>query len=54
MAAHRVPYTATASVGYPEDFIKKLKKAKCISSLRDRRRYKIYTNRKSERKKTNY
>ena len=28
MAAHRVPYTATASVGYPEDFIKKLKKAK--------------------------
>ncbi|MEA3475322.1 MAG: 3-methyl-2-oxobutanoate dehydrogenase subunit beta [Candidatus Cloacimonadota bacterium] len=28
MVAHRVPYTATASVGYPEDFIKKLKKAK--------------------------
>ena len=28
MAAHRVPYTTTASVGYPEDFIKKLTKAK--------------------------
>ncbi|MBN2016805.1 MAG: 3-methyl-2-oxobutanoate dehydrogenase subunit beta [Candidatus Cloacimonetes bacterium] len=28
MAAHRVPYIATASVGYPEDFCKKLEKAK--------------------------
>lgn len=28
MAAHRIPYTATASVGYPEDFCKKLEKAK--------------------------
>ena len=28
MAAHRVPYVATASVGYPEDFCKKLEKAK--------------------------
>jgi pyruvate/2-oxoacid:ferredoxin oxidoreductase beta subunit len=27
MAAHRIPYTATASVGYPEDFIKKVQKA---------------------------
>jgi pyruvate/2-oxoacid:ferredoxin oxidoreductase beta subunit len=27
MAAHRLPYTATASVGYPEDFIKKVQKA---------------------------
>jgi len=28
MAAHRIPYTATASVGYPEDLIKKVEKAK--------------------------
>ena len=28
MAAHRIPYAATASVGYPEDLIKKVKKAK--------------------------
>jgi 2-oxoisovalerate ferredoxin oxidoreductase beta subunit len=28
MAAHKIPYTATASVGYPEDFIAKVKKAK--------------------------
>lgn len=28
MAAHRIPYTATASVGYPEDFVAKVKKAK--------------------------
>ncbi len=28
IAAHRVPYTTTASIGYPEDFIKKLTKAK--------------------------
>jgi pyruvate/2-oxoacid:ferredoxin oxidoreductase beta subunit len=27
MAAHRIPYTATASIGYPEDFIKKVQKA---------------------------
>jgi len=28
MAAHRIPYAATASVAYPEDFIRKVKKAK--------------------------
>ena len=30
MVAHRIPYTATACVSYPEDFIKKLQKAKDI------------------------
>lgn len=28
MAAHDIPYVATVSVGYPEDFIKKVEKAK--------------------------
>jgi pyruvate ferredoxin oxidoreductase beta subunit/2-oxoisovalerate ferredoxin oxidoreductase beta subunit len=28
MAAHRIPYAATASIGYPEDLARKLKKAK--------------------------
>jgi len=28
MVAHRIPYTATASVGYPEDLRKKLERAK--------------------------
>ena len=28
MAAHRVPYAATASIAYPEDLIKKVNKAK--------------------------
>ncbi|HIH62154.1 MAG TPA: pyruvate synthase subunit beta [Methanobacteriales archaeon] len=28
MAAHGVPYVATASISYPEDFMKKVKKAK--------------------------
>jgi pyruvate ferredoxin oxidoreductase beta subunit len=28
MAAHRIPYVATASIGFPDDFIKKVKKAK--------------------------
>jgi len=28
MAAHRIPYIATASIAYPEDMIKKLEKAK--------------------------
>ncbi len=28
MAAHRVPYVATASIAYPDDFIRKIKKAK--------------------------
>ncbi|MDI9624249.1 MAG: pyruvate synthase subunit PorB [Methanothermobacter sp.] len=30
MAAHGVPYVATASISYPEDFMKKVKKAKEI------------------------
>jgi pyruvate/2-oxoacid:ferredoxin oxidoreductase beta subunit len=30
MAAHRIPYVATASVAYPEDFIRKFQKAKSI------------------------
>jgi len=30
MAAHGVPYVATASISYPEDFIKKVQKAKDI------------------------
>jgi len=28
MAAHRVPYVATASIAYPEDFIRKIKRAR--------------------------
>jgi pyruvate/2-oxoacid:ferredoxin oxidoreductase beta subunit len=34
MAAHRIPYIATASVAYPEDMIKKYKKAKEIKGTR--------------------
>jgi len=30
MAAHRIPYIATASVGYPKDLIRKMEKAKKI------------------------
>jgi len=30
MAAHQIPYIATASIAYPEDFISKMKKAKGI------------------------
>ena len=30
MAAHRIPYTATATVAYPEDLIRKMQKAKGI------------------------
>ena len=30
MVAHKIPYTASISVGYPEDMIKKLRKAKEI------------------------
>ncbi len=30
MAAHRIPYTATASVAYPEDLVHKLQKAAAI------------------------
>ena len=28
MVAHRIPYVATASIAYPEDFIRKIRKAK--------------------------
>ncbi|MGQ9471239.1 MAG: 3-methyl-2-oxobutanoate dehydrogenase subunit beta [Candidatus Aminicenantales bacterium] len=34
MAAHRIPYIATASVAYPEDLYKKMKKAKEIRGTR--------------------
>jgi len=34
MAAHRIPYIATASIAYPEDMIKKFKKAKDIKGMR--------------------
>jgi pyruvate/2-oxoacid:ferredoxin oxidoreductase beta subunit len=30
MAAHKIPYTATANIAYPEDFIVKLQKARSI------------------------
>jgi pyruvate/2-oxoacid:ferredoxin oxidoreductase beta subunit len=30
MAAHRIPYTATATVAYPEDLMRKVSKAKSI------------------------
>jgi pyruvate/2-oxoacid:ferredoxin oxidoreductase beta subunit len=30
MAAHKIPYIATASIGYPPDLIKKMKRAKAI------------------------
>ena len=32
MAGHRIPYTATASIAYPEDLTRKLKKAASIRS----------------------
>lgn len=34
MAAHTIPYLATASIGYPEDLFKKAKKAKDIKGTR--------------------
>jgi len=34
MAAHRVPYAATASIAYPEDFMSKIKKAGEIRGLK--------------------
>jgi pyruvate/2-oxoacid:ferredoxin oxidoreductase beta subunit len=34
LAAHRVPYAATASVGFPEDLMKKVQKAKEIRGTR--------------------
>lgn len=34
MAAHRIPYLATASLAFPEDLIQKVKKAKRIKGTR--------------------
>jgi len=34
MAAHYIPYIATASVGYPEDLVRKVKKAKEIKGTK--------------------
>jgi len=34
MAAHRIPYVATATIGYPEDLIRKVLKAKSIRGTR--------------------
>lgn len=34
MAAHRIPYAATASPAYPEDFLMKMRKARDIKGLR--------------------
>jgi pyruvate/2-oxoacid:ferredoxin oxidoreductase beta subunit len=34
MAAHRIPYIATASIAYPEDMIEKIKKAKDIKGMK--------------------
>jgi len=34
MAAHRIPYAATALPAYPEDFLNKMRKAKSIRGLR--------------------
>lgn len=34
MAAHRIPYAATASVAYPQDLIRKMEKAKGIKGTR--------------------
>ncbi|CAN2040550.1 Ketoisovalerate oxidoreductase subunit VorB [Candidatus Magnetomoraceae bacterium gMMP-15] len=34
LAAHRIPYAATASIAYPEDLIRKFKKAKEIKGSR--------------------
>jgi len=34
MAAHRIPYIATASVAYPEDFIRKFTRAKALKGMR--------------------
>jgi 2-oxoisovalerate ferredoxin oxidoreductase beta subunit len=34
MQAHRIPYAATVSVAHPEDFIKKVRKAKSVKGLK--------------------
>jgi pyruvate/2-oxoacid:ferredoxin oxidoreductase beta subunit len=34
MAAHRVPYVATASIGYPDDLVRKVTKARDMTGMR--------------------
>jgi pyruvate/2-oxoacid:ferredoxin oxidoreductase beta subunit len=34
MAAHRIPYAATACIGFPEDLMAKVKRAKAVSGTR--------------------
>ena len=34
LAAHRIPYAATASIAYPDDLYEKTKKAKSLSGLK--------------------
>jgi pyruvate ferredoxin oxidoreductase beta subunit/2-oxoisovalerate ferredoxin oxidoreductase beta subunit len=34
MAAHRIPYAATASIAYPDDLVKKVAKAKDLTGLK--------------------
>jgi pyruvate/2-oxoacid:ferredoxin oxidoreductase beta subunit len=34
LAAHRIPYAATASIAYPDDFFRKMQKAKAIEGTR--------------------
>lgn len=34
MAAHRIPYNATLSIAYPDDFVRKIKKAENIQGTR--------------------
>ncbi len=34
MVAHHIPYAATANIAYPEDFIKKLEKAKTFQGTK--------------------
>ncbi|HHX75164.1 MAG TPA: pyruvate synthase subunit beta [Firmicutes bacterium] len=34
LAAHRIPYAATATIAFPEDFQAKVEKAKCTSGFR--------------------
>ncbi|EFK05987.1 thiamine pyrophosphate enzyme, C-terminal TPP binding domain protein [delta proteobacterium NaphS2] len=34
IVAHRIPYAATASIGFPEDYMEKVKKARTIKGLK--------------------
>lgn len=34
MAAHRIPYAATASIGFPDDFVRKLRKARRLRGFK--------------------